>query len=1043
MKKNSVWQNSIIKVIVILACCFLFVGHARAEDIDNLQEAQGEQSEAVNSENATPADNNGNITNVIPAPEKNENMNNVIPAPEEGANMNNMAREEEEANIQKQSVQEPVIFVDNVNSAKGTFQVHVRDIQDSKNIKKIEFAVWSDVGGQDDLAWYNADSDKNGGYVKTINISSHKYSLGRYQIHVYVTDLAGKRSCVGGTQQKIDIQKGQFSIKAGKDEYTYAAELKDTIVPGGIGEVQFAVWSNVAGQDDIRWYIVNKATDGAYRMNVSLKNHKGFGNYNIHAYVKTKGGNLVFIDGKLFATKEQPKAGSVKVEKYDEQKGTFQIVVSDLKNAELVKEIQIPVWSASGGQDDIKWYQAKKNSKGQYVVIVDIRNHKYTMGQYTGHIYIRDNTDYFYCAAGVNHSVKMKKGTLTVTQAAGNKRQYTIELKGFSIPGGVNSVQFPVWSETGGQDDIRWYTANRKIDGTYQFKMSIENHKGLGKYSVHAYVKMPDGTMNYISAASFQTEAPKIGTVKLTSENRGKGQFQVKITDIVNSELIQKIQVPIWSEQNQGDIVWYTATKNKDGSYVVNADISNHKYNPGVYKAHVYFTDATGVMQFGGKAVNCNLQMKYTSLAAVDTDKTERTYRITLKGLDVPVGEKGVSFAVWGDPSGQNDIRWYTGTKNADGSYSYIMNIQNHKELGKYNVHAYYTTKANTQICIGGTSFSVKKTPAAMVSTSNVNGTNGSFTVTVSGVTAPSGIARVQIPVWCAGDQSDIRWYDAIKVKEGVYTANVSVANHGHHFGNYKIHVYVTMGNGIMVNTCGTNRNIQASNYVYSARISSTQYEVGIMGATGSRVQFATWSDEYGQDDLKWYEGYNCGNGKWNVLVDSLNHNSAGGYTTHVYVTDSRGSRCVGGTSYSLDRIPPAQAEMMNRANWYSSSTPYLILVNRSTHLVGVFQGWQGNWNLIKFWDCADGKPSTPTVEGEFTVGSRGYYFNSGAYRCYWWTQFYNDYLFHSVLYNWGGVLQDGRLGMGLSHGCVRLQIDNAKWIYDNIPSGTKVVVYH
>ena len=36
----------------------------------------------------------------------------------------------------------------------------------------------------------------------------------------------------------------------------------------------------------------------------------------------------------------------------------------------------------------------------------------------------------------------------------------------------------------------------------------------------------------------------------------------------------------------------------------------------------------------------------------------------------------------------------------------------------------------------------------------------------------------------------------------------------------------------------------------------------------------------------------------------------------------------------------------------------------------------------------------------------------------------------------------DGRLGMGLSHGCVRLQIDNAKWIYDNIPRGSKVVVY-
>lgn len=37
----------------------------------------------------------------------------------------------------------------------------------------------------------------------------------------------------------------------------------------------------------------------------------------------------------------------------------------------------------------------------------------------------------------------------------------------------------------------------------------------------------------------------------------------------------------------------------------------------------------------------------------------------------------------------------------------------------------------------------------------------------------------------------------------------------------------------------------------------------------------------------------------------------------------------------------------------------------------------------------------------------------------------------------------DGRLGMPLSHGCVRLNINNAKWIYDTIPTGSTVVVYH
>ena len=127
---------------------------------------------------------------------------------------------------------------------------------------------------------------------------------------------------------------------------------------------------------------------------------------------------------------------------------------------------------------------------------------------------------------------------------------------------------------------------------------------------------------------------------------------------------------------------------------------------------------------------------------------------------------------------------------------------------------------------------------------------------------------------------------------------------------------------------------------------------------------------------------------------------------------------------------------------WYSSSTKYLIVVDTYTCKVGVYYGSAYNWKLQYFWDCSPGKASTPTVTGVFTVGDKGYYFDSYGSRCYWYTQFCGNYLFHSVLYNTDGTLQDGRLGLNLSHGCVRLAYNNAYWIYKNIPRGTTVVVY-
>ena len=141
--------------------------------------------------------------------------------------------------------------------------------------------------------------------------------------------------------------------------------------------------------------------------------------------------------------------------------------------------------------------------------------------------------------------------------------------------------------------------------------------------------------------------------------------------------------------------------------------------------------------------------------------------------------------------------------------------------------------------------------------------------------------------------------------------------------------------------------------------------------------------------------------------------------------------------------LSPEAARLVLRAQPYSSRTGYLILVDRAACRTTIFAGSAGAWNLLYDWQCAPGKPSTPTVGGEFTVGSKGYYFDSGNARCYWYTQFYGDYLFHSVLYSkYNGRLMDGRVGMQLSHGCVRLPIEKAKWIYDNIPTGTKVVVF-
>ena len=78
---------------------------------------------------------------------------------------------------------------------------------------------------------------------------------------------------------------------------------------------------------------------------------------------------------------------------------------------------------------------------------------------------------------------------------------------------------------------------------------------------------------------------------------------------------------------------------------------------------------------------------------------------------------------------------------------------------------------------------------------------------------------------------------------------------------------------------------------------------------------------------------------------------------------------------------------------------------------------------------------------GSFKVGSKGSYFiSSGGARCKYYTQIRGNYLFHSVLYDRkGNYVIDNTLGVAVSHGCVRLALSNAKFIYDNIPARTLI----
>ena len=147
--------------------------------------------------------------------------------------------------------------------------------------------------------------------------------------------------------------------------------------------------------------------------------------------------------------------------------------------------------------------------------------------------------------------------------------------------------------------------------------------------------------------------------------------------------------------------------------------------------------------------------------------------------------------------------------------------------------------------------------------------------------------------------------------------------------------------------------------------------------------------------------------------------------------------------------------KMDMKAQGYDSDTNYLILVDKSTYTVCIYKGRKGAWVRVKGeWPCTHGGSSTPEGEkyivGRLTKRSETYGWADFKYSSAAFTmELSSGNFIHSVLFEKGTRgnpynewIMDPDMYMNYSKGCIRLQLPNAEWVWDNVPKGTKVVVY-
>ena len=583
--------------------------------------------------------------------------------------------------------------------------------------------------------------------------------------------------------------------------------ISNVKAPNGVETVSVPIWSEINGQDDIIWYTANRQNNGTYTVNVKASAHKNStGLYNVHLYYIQKDGQMTGVGGTttqvfIGKTPEQlkPKA-SFAIENNNAKAGTFDAVITNISAPLGVKEVLVPSWSLENGQDDLIWHKATKQNDGSYRVTIKASEHKGNKGNYRADAYIVDNANnrHYIAEKVVSVDYARPSGVLTIENNNTAAGTFDAVVRNIVAPTGLKEVLVPSWSLAGGQDDLIWHKATRQADGSYRVTIKATDHKNsTGKYRADAYIVDDSNKRFYLTEKVVEvTQTRPSASLFIENNNADLGTFDAVIRNIVAPNGIKEVLVPSWSLVNgQDDLVWHKASRQSDGSYRVTIKASDHKNSLGNYRADVYIVDNTNQRHYVTETiVDVKHNKPVGTISVVNNNKDTGTFDVIISDVYSSKGVRTVQVPIWSEKDGQDDIRWYEATRQANGTYTVNVQATNHKNsTGLYNIHLYYILNDGTQVGVGGTTTTVEfrnaKTKTQTYIT-NVNSEAGSFTVVVD--QAPQGrqIKNIRVAVWSESNQGNLSWYNMAPT--GTHTEiNVSTVNHKNLIGNYTTHVYV------------------------------------------------------------------------------------------------------------------------------------------------------------------------------------------------------------------------------------------------------------
>ena len=488
--------------------------------------------------------------------------------------------------------------------------------------------------------------------------------------------------------------------------------------------------------------------------------------------------------------------------------------------------------------------------------------------------------------------------------------------------------------------------------GAWQFTSQAELLSGR-----HVFDHSVDYTGRFTSHAkpiNHATGQPLRGTITVRNNDTMKGSYDLVISNVSAPYGVREVLVPTWSTVNgQDDLIWHTATKQNDGSYVAHVKSSEHKNSTGEYHSHVYYIQNNGEqVGVGGTTTQVAIGKPPVKASGKVTIQNKNnlagTFDVIVSDIVAPNGLKEVQVPTWTSNKGQDDLVWHKAIKQSDGTYKATIRASEHKnESGEYITDVYLVQEDGSKAGLPRLKTFVinqnQATPKPSAKVTVQNKANGTFEILISDVVAPNGLKEVQVPTWTSNKgQDDLVWHKAIKQSDGTYKATIQASDHKNESGEYISDVYLVQEDGSKVGLPRIRTQLELSRVLGTLSIENINKTDGSFDVVVSdvhapkgvsEVQVPTWSDVNGQDDLVWYAATKQSDGTYRVKVRSQDHkNSLGLYHVHLYYIQQDGTRVgVSSTTTQVEIKKDETKPTVSIKNINEKAGVYTVAVDQAT----------------------------------------------------------------------------------------------------------------